>query len=103
MVFCTCPDRTTAEQLATGLVAERLAACVNLHADVTSVYRWNDEVLQEPEALMMIKTTSARYSALQAWLQHRHPYDVPEIIAVPITAGAAPYLDWVNSCTSHTG
>jgi len=94
VVLCTCPE-TSAERIARVLVADRLAACVNRLAGIRSVYRWNGAIHDEPEALLVIKTTRSRYEALESRLQALHPYDVPEIIALPIRAGAERYLAWL--------
>ena len=95
VILCTCPDEDTAGRLATGLVEDRLAACVNVLPGVRSIYRWQGEVQDDAEVLMVIKTTAASVTGLQTWLREAHPYDVPEIIALPVTAGSAEYLEWV--------
>ncbi|GAB7126442.1 divalent-cation tolerance protein CutA [Silvimonas sp. JCM 19000] len=95
LVFCNCPDTAVASTLAQGIVAARLAACVNLLPEVRSVYRWQDRIETTTEVPLLIKTTRARYPALQDWLAAQHPYDVPEIIATPVVAGHAPYLHWL--------
>ena len=94
-VLCTCPDEDAAARLATGLVDAGLAACVNIVPQIRSIYRWQNAVQDERETLMIIKTTPTRYAMLERWLMEHHPYEVPEVIALPVTAGAAPYLDWV--------
>lgn len=95
MVYCTCPDRDTASGLARALVAENLAACCNVVVGLTSVYRWEGKVEEDPEVLLIAKTTRERYPALERSIQGNHPYELPEILAVPVTAGLAGYLDWV--------
>lgn len=100
IVLCTCPDRAIAEKLATGLVEARLAACVNIIAEIRSVYRWEGKVQAESEVLMVIKSTSGHYQALESWLQDHHPYDVPEVLMLPVSEGLAPYLTWVIDETS---
>jgi periplasmic divalent cation tolerance protein len=99
VVLCTAPDAPTASRLAETLVAERLAACANLLPAVQSVYRWEGKVERAAEVLLIIKTTAAHYPALEARLRELHPYEVPEIIALPITAGSAPYLRWLDDNT----
>jgi len=101
LVLCTCPDENTAVQLAQTLVEKRLAACVNINGAIRSVYRWQGEIQQDQEALLMIKTTKNGWAKLEQTLLELHPYDVPEIIAVPISAGSKDYLNWVgeNICT----
>jgi len=99
IAFCTCPDVEVAESLADDLVEAGLAACVNILPGVRSIYRWQGAVERGEEALMMIKTTGARLTALVARIRELHPYDVPEVICHPITAGHDHYLDWVRQCT----
>jgi periplasmic divalent cation tolerance protein len=101
LVFCTCPDEACAAGIATTLVEEHLAACVNLIPTVTSIYRWEDRLQQDREILTLIKTTAVRLPALTERLRALHPYAIPEIIAVPITDGLPDYLSWVTTCTNH--
>lgn len=100
--LCTCPDLTTAQSLATQLVQGRLAACVNILPSVSSVYLWQGNVEQGSEVLLLIKTASERVEALQRALVELHPYEVPEIISLPITAGNHPYIEWVRQCTTSS-
>ena len=93
--MCSCPDEAVAQQLASDLVRLRLAACVNIVPKIRSIYRWRNEVQDEGEALMIMKTTRVAYAELQSWLQQNHPYDVPEVLALRVQAGSADYLDWV--------
>ena len=95
VVLSTFPDAEQAAHAARLLVEERVAACVNLVAPVRSIYRWRGAVQDETEALAIIKTTAERYPALAARLRELHPYEVPEIIAVPLTDGHPPYLAWL--------
>ena len=95
MVLSTFPDPDKAAQVARVLVDERLAACVNLVATVRSIYRWQAAVQDDTETLAIIKTTSERYAALAARLAELHPYQVPEILALPLAAGHPPYLAWL--------
>jgi periplasmic divalent cation tolerance protein len=95
LVFCSCPDAGVAESLAQTLVRERLAACVNRISALRSTYEWEGKVQDEPEVLLLIKTTGARYEALELRIKALHPYEVPEIIAVPIVAGSGSYLAWL--------
>ena len=97
VVFCTCPDLATAESIAETLVNEQLAACVNLLPALTSIYRWQGQVQRDTECLLLIKTHSMVYPQLEARILALHPYQVPEIIALPIQAGSAIYLDWIIS------
>lgn len=98
MVFCTCPP-DAADTLAHGVVERRLAACVNVLPKIRSVYRWEGAVTADEESLLLIKTTAATVATLREWLCAEHPYDVPEVIAVPVTAGAPDYLAWVANET----
>ena len=99
LVLCTCPDQETALTIGERLVEERLAACVSLVPGLSSIYRWQGAIQRDPEVLLLIKTTLARFDALSDSLRRLHPYDVPEIIALPITAGSRDYLSWVTTCT----
>ena len=99
LVLCTCPDQETATAIAERLVGGRLAACVNLVPGLTSIYRWQDEVQRDTEVLLLIKTVAARLPVLTETLRGLHPYEVPEIIALPIAAGLPDYLTWVTTCT----
>lgn len=99
VVLCTCPDDATATGIATALLAEKLAACVNRVAGIRSMYRWDGQIRDDAEVLLVIKTSAARYGALEALLRERHPYEIPEIIAVPVVAGAADYLNWIGQAT----
>ncbi|MBK8067669.1 MAG: divalent-cation tolerance protein CutA [Rhodanobacteraceae bacterium] len=95
LVWCSCPVEA-AEALAAALVGERLAACVNRIGPVQSTYRWQGAIESASETLLAIKTTAARFEALQARLRELHPYEVPEIIATPVSGGLPEYLAWVR-------
>jgi periplasmic divalent cation tolerance protein len=99
LVLTNVPDRAAAERLAEMLIEKRLAACVNILAPCRSVYRWKDAVQHDEEHPMLIKTTTERYAALEQALRAGHPYELPEIIAVPIERGLPAYLDWVAAET----
>lgn len=101
LVLCTCPDQESALRLAERLVEERLAACANLVPGLVSVYQWQGELQRDPEVLMLLKTTAGRLAELTSRLRELHPYDLPEIIAVPITGGLPDYLSWVSECTDN--
>ncbi|XP_039221897.1 protein CutA isoform X2 [Crotalus tigris] len=94
--FVTCPNETVAKDLARALVEQRLAACVNVLPGVTSIYRWKGAVEEDAEVLLMIKTRSSRVSALAEYVRSVHPYEVAEVIALPIQQGNPPYLRWVE-------
>lgn len=100
VVLCTCPDEASAAEIAKALLAQGLAACVNRIPGVRSMYLWDGQVRDDAEVLLVIKTRQALYQALEAGIRARHPYEVPEIIGLPVTAGAAPYLDWVKQATT---
>jgi len=97
VVLMTAPSMEAAGQLAEMLVGRRLAACVNILAGIASIYTWKGEVQREAEVLLIAKTTAARFAnGFAEAVQEIHPYDVPEIIALPVTAGWPPYLAWVG-------
>lgn len=96
MVYCTCPDRDSATALAEAAVAARLAACVNLLDGVRSVFLWQGNIDRADEVLLIAKTTAAGFSALEALWRARHPYELPEIVAVPLVTGSAAYLQWIH-------
>jgi periplasmic divalent cation tolerance protein len=99
LILTTMPDDDRAGQLARTLVEERLAACVNLHAAMTSTYRWHERVEVEPERQIVIKTTRDRLPALEARLRALHPYELPEFIVLDAAAGDA-YARWVRDTTA---
>ncbi|QQS53953.1 MAG: divalent-cation tolerance protein CutA [Candidatus Competibacteraceae bacterium] len=99
VVFCSCPDQASAERIAATVVEERLAACVNILPGLTSVYRWREQVQRDTELLLLLKTQGAVYSLLEARIRELHPYDVPEVIALPVRMGSSAYLDWIAANT----
>jgi periplasmic divalent cation tolerance protein len=101
VVLCTCPDEAAAERIASALVEERLAACVNRVPGIASTYRWQGKVERERECLLLIKTTSERFDALRERIVALHPYELPEVIAVDIALGHAPYLAWIATETGE--
>ena len=100
IVFNTCPDASSAEKIARELVERRLAACVNFFPGLRSIYIWKDVCETAEEQLLIIKTTSAAYAALEQAILELHPYELPEIIAVPLIAGLPDYLAWINKATA---
>lgn len=100
LVLTNLPDRAAAERLASALIEKRLAACVNILAPCQSVFRWKNDVQHDEEHPMLIKTTAEQYPALEAAIRAGHPYELPEIIAVPIERGLPAYLDWVAAETA---
>jgi periplasmic divalent cation tolerance protein len=99
LVLTNLPDRAAAERLADTLVDRQLAACVNILAPCRSIYRWQGAVQHDEEHPMLIKTTAECYAALEQAIRAAHPYELPEIIAVPIERGLPAYLDWVAAET----
>ncbi len=97
-VFITAPV-DQAEAIARPLVDEQLVACVNLVPEIRSIYRWKGEVCVDGESLLVAKTRASLVEPLRARLVELHPYDVPELIAMPIIDGHAPYLDWIGEST----
>lgn len=95
VVFSTFPDPDKAAEVARTLVTEQLAACVNIVGGVRSIYRWEGEISDDRETLAVIKTTSERFEEMRSRLVALHPYQVPEVIAMPVESGHAPYLAWV--------
>lgn len=101
LVLTTLPDQQTARQLARQLVEAGLAACVNVMPPCQSVYRWQDGLQEDAEIPLFIKTTAQCYPALETYLRQHHPYQLPEIIALPIDRGLPDYLSWAAAAT-HT-
>lgn len=99
LVLTTFPDLDVAQRLAQRIVHERLAACVNILPRVQSIYRWQGQDCMDIEHVALIKTTKDRYPELESYLHSQHPYELPEIIAVPITAGLEGYLKWITENT----
>ena len=102
LVLTNLPDRAAAESLADALITEQLAACVNILAPCRSVYRWQGSVQHDEEHPMLIKTTEERYAALEQAIRTRHPYELPEIVAVRIERGLPAYLEWLAAETGAT-
>jgi periplasmic divalent cation tolerance protein len=100
LVITNLPDQPSAEKLARQLIEARAAACVNQLAPYTSIYRWKGNIETATEVPLMIKTTQAAYPRLEKLIRKAHPYELPEIIAVSVTAGLPAYLDWVSKQTT---
>ncbi|WP_076593052.1 divalent-cation tolerance protein CutA [Herminiimonas arsenitoxidans] len=100
LVCSNVPNIESAKKLAQHLLEQRLAACVNILPAVQSMYRWQGVIEEASEVTLHIKTTQARYTELEAAIKAAHPYDVPEIIAVPVVEGLSVYLDWVRQETN---
>jgi len=99
IVFNTCPDQETAQDIASQLVELQLAACVNIIPSIESIYRWQDKIESATEYLLIIKTQTDCYTELENTIQALHPYELPEVVAVPIETGLPAYLDWINNNT----
>jgi periplasmic divalent cation tolerance protein len=97
LILCTCPDNQVAEQLATSLVEQRLAACINIVPGLTSIYRWQGKLEKGTEVLLLIKTTREYYTAVETAIRQQHPYELPEIIAVTLDEGSSDYLRWLTT------
>jgi periplasmic divalent cation tolerance protein len=95
LVITNLPDAASAEKLARRIIQERAAACVNQLAPCTSTYRWKNNIENATEVPVLIKTTQGGYSLVEKLIREAHPYELPEIIAVPVTAGLPAYLDWI--------
>lgn len=103
LVLTNVPDRATAEKLAHALVETRAAACVNVLAPCRSIYRWQGAIEAADEVPLLIKTTRAKFTDVEAIVRAQHPYEVPELIAVPIVRGLPAYLDWLARETEQPG
>ncbi len=99
VVLVTTPTPERAAEIARALVEERLAACGNVLPAIRSIYRWEGKVQDEAEALLVLKTTRARLEALRERVLALHPYEVPEVLALPVETGSAPYLAWLAAET----
>jgi periplasmic divalent cation tolerance protein len=96
IVLSTSPDGTAADAIATALLEARLAACVNRIDGIESLYRWEGGIQKDQEVLLLIKTTAVAFGEVEKAISDLHPYELPEIIGVPVTQGSAPYLDWLT-------
>lgn len=99
VVLCTCPDQASADRLCDALLEARLAACINQLPAVTSVYRWQGKIERSQEIQLLIKSKLRHFPALEQCILAHHPYEVPEIVALPIEAGHRPYLGWLDEET----
>ena len=97
VVFMTAGNRDEASRLAEILIDEQLAACVQILPEMESIYRWQGKVERQAEVLIIAKTTQPLFPKLEARIREAHSYETPEIVAIPLTAGSAPYLSWLNS------
>lgn len=99
IVLCTIDSIENAKKLAHNLVKDKLAACVNIVSGVTSVYEWKNEICEDSEYLLIIKTKSDLYEKLEAKIKELHPYEIPEIVSLKIDKGSKSYLDWIKNIT----
>lgn len=102
LALTTVPDEATGRDIARALVEKRLAACVTVTAAAASVYRWRGKICEEAERVLLIKTRSELFPALEEALRSLHPYEVPELIALPVERGSKAYLDWLRTETEKT-
>ena len=100
LVVCTCPTTSAAAAIATALLEERVAACVNQVPGIKSMYRWEGRIEHDDEVLLLIKTTRQMYPRVEQTIGKLHPYELPEIIGVPLTAGSEAYLHWIKNATN---
>ncbi len=101
LVMTTLPSREIAKALAQNALEQKLAACINIIPNITSLYTWEGKVCEEDECLLLIKTTQSRYAELEGWLRSEHPYTLPELIVTPITQGLPDYLGWIKESTQQ--
>ncbi len=99
VILSTVPDEAVGLTIGRALVGERLAACVNMTSAVRSIYRWEGKIVEEAEAVLIIKTKASLYAAVEARLKELHPYKVPEIVALAVDKGSEPYLSWIAAET----
>jgi len=99
LILCNSPDEEVANRIALAVLESGLAACVNILPRVQSLYRWQGKIESATEIPLLIKSTAANYPALEAAIQKLHPYDIPEIIALPVERGLPAYLNWVAAET----
>jgi len=103
VALTTAPSAEVGERIGQSLVEERLAACANVVGGITSIFRWKGAIARESEVLIILKTTEGDMGALERRVVELHPYEVPEVIALPVEAGHAPYLDWVRAEVARDG
>lgn len=102
LVLCSCPDKNTAKAIAEKVLRARAAACVNISSATTSMYWWDGHLHADDEVMLAIKTTTTKLDELFHLVQESHPYDVPELVAVPISEGSPAYLQWLADVTTAT-
>lgn len=100
IILSTCPDMQSARHIADHLVQDKLVACVNILPGLTSVYPWKGEIESAQEHMLIMKTQQKNYDQIEALICQKHPYELPEIIAVPVDRGFSEYLQWIDTCLS---
>jgi periplasmic divalent cation tolerance protein len=100
VILCTLPSETDAEKIAIHLLEKRFAACCNIIRGLKSIYRWKHKIESDDEFLLIIKSGEERYAEIEKAIIDMHPYDVPEIIALPVSSGSQPYLQWITESIS---
>ncbi|CAB3372640.1 Hypothetical predicted protein [Cloeon dipterum] len=101
VAYVTAPNDETAKKIARGLVENKLAACVNIIPQITSIYEWKDKIEEDSEVLMMIKTRTSIIEELTKYVRENHPYEVCEVITLPIQSGNPPYLKWLGEAVKE--
>jgi periplasmic divalent cation tolerance protein len=96
IVFVTVPGLREGSRISKAILTSRLAACVNVIPGVQSIYKWKGKIVQEKEAMLVLKTTRLRYRKLEQKIKELHPYEVPEVIAIPLICGSSQYVEWVT-------
>lgn len=102
LILCTCPDQKSARFISNNLITKKLAACVNILPNITSVYEWEGKVVEATEVQLLIKTQAVLFNAVNDEIIRIHPYDTPEVIAIDITQGNSDYMQWLNKVTTQT-
>ncbi len=100
IIFCTVPSKDVGIKIGHILVKERLAACANIVGGLTSIYEWKDEICEDAECLMIIKSRKELFDDIKKKIVDNHPYELPEIVSAPIEAGLEPYLNWIKENTT---
>lgn len=100
LILCTCPDQESAQTIAKTLVTKKRAACVNIIPNMTSVYEWEGELVQDSEVQLLIKSQTHLFTQICEDIVYIHPYETPEIIAIDIAQGNPDYMNWINKATN---
>ncbi len=101
LILCTVPNRSVAEKIALHLVERRLAACVNIIPGVASIFRWKNRIEESEELLLMIKSSMGRLAEISEYIRSSHPYELPEVLAIPTSGGGMEYLNWIIQETKN--